>query len=313
MFYRQGQTVYCNNCGGRGHTMRRCAHPILSYGVVCLRLGPGLREFTEHLVTSLGAPASEKAMPCEGGEEGDLQPFIEQITANMQLILMRRANSFAYVQYVRGKYDASNKTDTRLMFSRMSMHELGMVRAKSFDELWADIWGSSAWLPRYHDEYMTAKDKAQRLITLGAWDMLTSEVGYGEPEWGVPKGRRNSNESNLQCGLREFEEETGVSRSDVTHLAGVQPLEEVVVGSNNVQYKHVYFLSVVRTGKADDLCVHAHRPEQYREVGDVRWADLTEACALIRPYNTQRIALFKDIVAFLASQLREYEAKHVRP
>ena len=39
------------------------------------------------------------------------------------------------------------------------------------------------------------------------------ENNWNEPEWGFPKGRRNFQEKDLTCALREFEEETGEVRS----------------------------------------------------------------------------------------------------
>ena len=33
-------------------------------------------------------------------------------------------------------------------------------------------------------------------------------------EWEIPKGRRNINESNKECAMREFEEETNININD---------------------------------------------------------------------------------------------------
>jgi 8-oxo-dGTP pyrophosphatase MutT (NUDIX family) len=35
------------------------------------------------------------------------------------------------------------------------------------------------------------------------------EWSWEEPEWGFPKGRRDTQESDWVCALREFKEETG--------------------------------------------------------------------------------------------------------
>ncbi len=36
-------------------------------------------------------------------------------------------------------------------------------------------------------------------------------ITYTDTEWGIPKGRRNNKESDLEVALREFEEETNVN------------------------------------------------------------------------------------------------------
>jgi 8-oxo-dGTP pyrophosphatase MutT (NUDIX family) len=42
-----------------------------------------------------------------------------------------------------------------------------------------------------------------------------SKTTWDCPEWGFPKGRRNSYESELNCALREYEEETGYEKRDI--------------------------------------------------------------------------------------------------
>jgi 8-oxo-dGTP pyrophosphatase MutT (NUDIX family) len=37
-------------------------------------------------------------------------------------------------------------------------------------------------------------------------------INYEHPEWEFPKGRKNKDESDIECALREFEEETGINR-----------------------------------------------------------------------------------------------------
>ena len=38
---------------------------------------------------------------------------------------------------------------------------------------------------------------------------------WSETEWGFPKGRRNFQEKDLDCALREFEEETGMNKDNM--------------------------------------------------------------------------------------------------
>ena len=47
----------------------------------------------------------------------------------------------------------------------------------------------------------------------GSYDLESlvkgSRTYWKTPEWGFPKGRRNYQENDLACALREFQEETG--------------------------------------------------------------------------------------------------------
>ena len=45
---------------------------------------------------------------------------------------------------------------------------------------------------------------------------------------GFPKGRRNYQERDMICGLREFEEETGYDKNDLINITNILPLEEIL-------------------------------------------------------------------------------------
>ena len=70
-----------------------------------------------------------------------------------------------------------------------------------------------------------------------------SNTNWIETEWEFPKGRRNYKEKDLDCALREFEEETGISASKLNIIENVLPFEETFIGTNHKSYKHKYFLA----------------------------------------------------------------------
>ena len=62
---------------------------------------------------------------------------------------------------------------------------------------------------------------------------------------GFQKGRRNLRESDYDCALREFQEETGFERNEYEILRNIRPVEEIFYGSNNIRYKHVYLYQLI--------------------------------------------------------------------
>ena len=57
-------------------------------------------------------------------------------------------------------------------------------------------------------------------------DESNKNSNWIEPEWEVPKGRRNLNESDIDCALREFTEETGYKGHNLTHIDNLMYLKK---------------------------------------------------------------------------------------
>lgn len=124
-------------------------------------------------------------------------------------------------------------------------------------------------------------------------------VKYEEAEWGFPKGRRNIYEKNMDCALREFEEETGIQGTTIKMMDRIYPLNELLTGTNNINYKHIYYLSF-----SQQLELHLTQQSQIMEIGAIGWFNYNEAIKLIRPYHINRIKILDDIILFIAYNLK---------
>ena len=107
--------------------------------------------------------------------------------------------------------------------------------------------------------------------------------------WGFPKGRRDNQEKDITCALREFEEETGYNKHDIKLITNIVPYEEIFTGSNFKSYKHKYFIAY---SNKDIIPI---KPFQVNEVSDMKWVPFSEAIELFRPYNKERIIILKYI------------------
>jgi 8-oxo-dGTP pyrophosphatase MutT (NUDIX family) len=117
-------------------------------------------------------------------------------------------------------------------------------------------------------------------------------TNWSEPEWGFPKGRRNYQENDISCALREFEEETGYSRKEVNIINNLKPFQEIFTGSNYKSYKHKYFLGFIPEPIE-------HTNFQKSEVSQMKWLNLKDCLKKIRPYNLERIELINNINSVL--------------
>jgi 8-oxo-dGTP pyrophosphatase MutT (NUDIX family) len=194
------------------------------------------------------------------------------------------------------------------------------VLCDEFDSMWSDFWQSGqcrSFVKEYElsksrlmtlrtGYYLRSADAPSELVFLDlAGALAATTPKYCETEYGFPKGRRNMNESDLQCARREFEEETGVDASRLVMVPGVKPFEEVFTGSNHVRYRHVYFLAWLRPHpEAEDRVVDlpVDNPVQMKEVRAVAWVDGDAVMARIRDENPERREMFRRVQQ-MASQL----------
>lgn len=113
---------------------------------------------------------------------------------------------------------------------------------------------------------------------------------WKDPGWGFPKGRLLfPKENEMECALREFEEETGIKRSAlrINKDPSVRFIEEYV-GSNNVTYRHNYFITIV-SPEATPRCDPDSTGQRF-EISEVGWFPFDGAMNTIRHTDTTKLA-----------------------
>ena len=114
--------------------------------------------------------------------------------------------------------------------------------------------------------------------------------GWLEPEWGFPKGRRNYQEKDYECALREMTEETGYSPNNVKNIKNIIPFDEIFLGSNYKSYKHRYYLMYMNYH--DSLSMDNFEKS---EVSCMEWKSYDECMKSIRSYNLEKKRLITNI------------------
>ena len=256
---------FCNNCGKIGHLFHQCKIPITSIGIIAFRIKDNKIEY----------------------------------------LLIRRKDSLSFVDFLRGKYNLNNKYYILKLISRMTKEECCKLQDYSFEYLWNYLWGDSVGI-QYRSEEKISNEKMEALKigidnkTKYTLDSIIKECHnnnniYEDPEWGFPKGRRNYQEKDLSCALREFEEETGYSKNSVHIIQNIIPFEEIFTGSNYKSYKHKYFLAYINND------TEPIKNYQKSEVSKVEWKDYESTLNLIRDYNLEKIDLIKQVNKLLTT------------
>lgn len=249
-------TIFCNNCGQRGHPFRECKEPILSCGILLLR-------------NRSSAPTT-----------------LPMAIDDVEVLMVRRKDSMSFSEFVRGKYDPGRTDYVLTLLSNMTQAEIQRLRTEDFESIWARMWGNSI-IERREQEFLSSREKFNSIK--GVVETATS--AYIEPEWGFPKGRRLKCETDQGCAEREFWEESNIHRTEYCIVSGLQ-LEETFRGTNGIAYKHKYFVAVLV--KPHDIR-QPFTSSQRQEVSAIGWKTLAECATLTRPQYTQRGFVLRDL------------------
>jgi len=226
-----------------------------------------------------------------------------------EFLMIRRKDTLGFVDFVRGKYQLTDIFHIRNIIDEMTISEKRRLLTHDFKQLWSDMWGGYT-NGQFSGEEAQSRDKFNhlkngvRMRNGGVFyldDLVKESVTRWErAEWGFPKGRRNNQEGDLFCALRENQEETGycISQSDVIH--NIAPYEEIFMGSNLKCYKHKYFLALV------DSDIQSTGDYERSEVSKIKWMSYDECIRKIRPYNIEK----KKILANVMTVLRKYKIIH---
>ncbi len=265
--------MVCNNCGKQGHTFFQCRQPITSYGVIVFRNDP-------------------------------------HFPGQRQYLMIRRKDSFGYIDFVRGKYNPNHLFQLQTIIDQMSLSEKQRIVELPFEALWRDMWGEGGGGGGYRQEehsslrkYQTIwngvfSEETQSTVTLRQL-VEESATRWPETEWEFPKGRRQVKEKEVDCALREFQEETGIPVSELQLLENVLPYEETFIGTNYKAYKHKYFIAQHRGTFAPFTESTDLSHFQTSEVSCLEWKSLANCLQSIRPYHVEKREVLQKVDAML--------------
>lgn len=267
---------YCNNCLKHGHSFYQCKTPISSFGLIVFRQRP----------------------------VADTSPPI------VEYLMIRRRDTLGFIDFMRGKYSVFDKSYILNMIVQMTNTEKTRLVEWSFSDIWRELWGDSITAgsggghisSQYRAEEQVSREKFQLLRSgvlintdFYTLEMLVESTRKGGTqweyaEWGFPKGRRNYQEKDYDCAIREFCEETGYSASGLMPIQNIMPYEEIFTGSNYKSYKHKYYLTYMPYEESLRECA-----VQSSEVSCAEWKSYEDCVASIRYYNVEKLRVLENV------------------
>ena len=262
-FHHCKKNIVCINCGFNGHTSKNCNFPITSFGVICYKY----------------------------------------LNKNMYYLMVQRKDSLCYTEFIRGKYDIKNISYIAKLLKNMTKNEQEKLKNNDFDYLWNAMWINNT--NNMRKEYNISatkfkslkngyKIKANGLIIDINLGLLISTEHLFETEWEFPKGRRKINEKDINCALREFEEESGINKTLLCIEENCKQYEEIFIGNNKLRYRNIFYLASYAKNNINDIFYDLKNCDQIKEIKDVQWFDYDTICAKIQN-KIEKLELFKRI------------------
>jgi 8-oxo-dGTP pyrophosphatase MutT (NUDIX family) len=292
----------CDNCGTIGHDYKQCNVPITSWGIILLKIIKN---------SNIDFKNNEINVNIFDNKDGiyiNNTACLKNICNKMDRInflLIRRKYSLGYTEFIRGNYKKDNIDGIIFLFQQMTPHEIKQISKSTFDELWDEFWTiENKRKSHIKKKYIESKEnfdclKNKKDVELSL-DFYTTNVKpfYDLPEWGFPKGRKLKGETDLDCAIREFSEETNFKSEDIRIMSNVKPIIENIIGTNGISYRHIYFLAENMTNIKPEIGKNSSN-----EIGDIGFFSYEETINILREYHVEKKKITKNIYLYILESL----------
>ncbi|NBU33982.1 NUDIX domain-containing protein [bacterium] len=283
------RNVYCVNCGEKGHIIRDCNGPITSFGIIAFKVVncPEDEEYDKNA-------ALDDIIVQQSGSEKYYFPKYNNEYPKIKFLMIQRKDTMGYTDFVRGKYTNSETLGEEIIkvcLNEMTRQEKKNLLTKTFDQIWSELWINHD-SKCFKNEYEHAKKKYLQLDIQKL--VKSSHSSFDFQEFGFPKGRRNMKETNISCAEREFYEETGYDNTSYDFIKNYPTIQEEFVGTNGVHYRHIYYLVKMKQNVSPPK-IDTTNKIQTGEVQNIGWLTLDECMLLIRPYDTAKKSVIRNV------------------
>jgi 8-oxo-dGTP pyrophosphatase MutT (NUDIX family) len=307
-YQKKNKAGYCGNCGKQGHKYKDCYEPIISYGIILVKLDKGdkLSKVQIDDICEVNNNIMNNVIGIRCMNNSELNMFSLN-KDKVQFLLIQRKHTLGYSEFIRGRYIVDNIDGIIFLFQQMTPLEIDKISNSEFDTLWEEFWLDPEKKNKFPDIYSNAKMNYDLLKKSDCSQYLNLDFyvknivpTWNNPEWGFPKGRKNTSENNLECAIREFEEETGLGKDEYMLLDNIEPIIENLIGTNGKKYRHIYYLAITYNDiepKLENINLN-----NYEEIGDVGLYTYEESLHLFRSYHTERKKILTIVFIYMLNK-----------
>ena len=192
-------------------------------------------------------------------------------TNNYEILLIKKRVTYAFLEFLRGRYDPTKPQDLKYKFNNMTICEKILIKSKDFNTLWMYSWGRAPSTTSERSMYQKSSTKYEMICKIDNGNLLIDLLNATNNSnllWECPKGRMNKREQPIETAIREFEEETGLSSNDYT-LVLDEGTVEYEFSDGGLRYRYVYYLAMMNHD--DDVKYDFSNTHMITEVSEIKF------------------------------------------
>lgn len=289
---------FCSNCGKQNHKVSNCNDPTTSYGVLCYKDDKIVLVRRKYTLSYIGIIMGKYDI----NDLKTLTHIFARLTRN-ELINIISIMDFDNLRNMVGLENNSvshrhEYENSKVKFSYIK----NMKIIENIVYIIDDIFGENFKQYLKSDRPNSPEENKFNVSKETLYNIkktISNKKIYDEPEWEIPKGKRFRKESNINVAVREFIEETDMNNFEV--FKNVIPLEEDIVGINNVRYKYVYYIGSlndypeetnsskkIKTDENIILDINESNDEQRLEISKVGLININDIENYLREYQVEK-------------------------
>ena len=160
-----------------------------------------------------------------------------------EVLLINKRCTYAFSEFICGNYKTYNNK-IEYILEQMTTEELLDIWSLNFEQMWyrfcltvnkQDIY--------YNKKYSKFQSTFMQDGGIYLRKLISNTTSKGNLLWEVPKGRKlNNKESDINCAIREVEEETGIKKNQYNFIPNAK--RKVSFISCGVKYICIYYIAI---------------------------------------------------------------------
>jgi 8-oxo-dGTP pyrophosphatase MutT (NUDIX family) len=224
--------------------------------------------------------------------------FRKRINKEIEFVLIKKKYTYAFFQFVFGKYKKNDRQYMKYLFNNMTIPEKLEILSMKFENMWKHILINLPYIssfsklkqikdtPAYDQHFATRKKKFLNIFGNNnkLLRSLINNTSNVETLWEPPKGRNNGSENSMISAIREFEEETNIQHKQYKIFADIKPIKQTFMAFG-VKHTHIFYIAIMFDPDFVPKLKFSNF-EQSIEVSDVQFISLSK----LRLLNVNNIA-----------------------